>query len=54
MSAAAASGLDDSRAQLAPGEATGTPNLTHLSNTPKPTPFETETDFNSDVAFEKG
>ena len=54
MSAAAVSGLDDSRAQLAPGAATGTPNLAHLSNTPKPAPFETEADFNSDLAFENG
>lgn len=51
---AAVSGFDDSGAQLAPGDETGTPNLTLLSNTPKPAPFETEADFNSDLAFENG
>jgi hypothetical protein len=54
MSAAAVAGFDDSAAQLAAGEQDGTPNITLLSNTPKPAPFETEADFNSDLAFENG
>ena len=54
MPAAAVDGLDDSGAQLAPGDATGTPNLAHLSNTPKVAPFEAEGDYNSDLAFENG
>ncbi len=54
MNAAAVAGFDDSGAQLAAGEQDGTPNLTLLSNTPKPAPFEVEADFNSDLAFENG
>ena len=45
---------DDSGAQLAAGESEGTDNLTLTSSTPKQPPFETETDFNSDLAFENG
>jgi hypothetical protein len=37
---------------VAAGESDGTDNLTLLSNTPKPAPFETEGDFNSDLAFD--
>jgi hypothetical protein len=54
MSAAAISGFDDSGATLAAGEQDGTDNLTLLSSTPKAPPFETESDFNSDLAFENG
>jgi hypothetical protein len=54
MSEAAVAGLDDSGATLAAGESDGTANLTLLSNTPKQAPFETEADFNSDLAFENG
>ncbi len=53
-STAAIENYDDSGATLAAGETDGTPNLTLLSNTPKTAPFETETDFNSDLAFENG
>ena len=53
-STAAIENYDDSGATLAAGETDGTTNLTLLSNTPKPAPFETETDFNSDLAFENG
>jgi hypothetical protein len=53
-SEAARSGMDDSAAQLAPGESAGTSNLRLLSNTPKAPPFETTGDFNSDIAFEDG
>ena len=54
MSETAINGLDDSGATLAAGESDGTDNLTLLSNTPKTKPFETEGDFNSDIAFENG
>ena len=54
MSAAVVNSFDDSGATLAAGEQAGTDNLTLLSNTPKAPPFETETDFNSDLAFENG
>jgi hypothetical protein len=54
MSAAAVNGFDDSAAALAAGEQDGTDNLTLLSSTPKAPPFETESDFNSDLAFENG
>jgi WD40 repeat protein len=54
MSAAAVNGYDDSAATLAAGESDETDNLTLLSNTPKAAPFETEADFNSDLAFENG
>lgn len=54
LSAAAVDGFDDSGATLAVGESDGTDNLTLLSNTPKPAPFEAEGDFNSDLAFENG
>ena len=54
MSQAAQNGFDDSAAQLAAGRADGTDNLTLLSNKPKPAPFETSSDFNSDLAFENG
>jgi hypothetical protein len=54
MSAAAANGFDDSGAQLGPDDSEGTDTLTLLSNAPKPPPFETESDFNSDIAFENG
>ena len=53
-STAAIENYDDSGATLAAGETDGTPNLTLLSNTPKTAPFETEADFNSDLAFENG
>jgi hypothetical protein len=53
-SAAAIANYDDSGATLAAGETDGTDNLTLLSNTPKPAPFELEGDFNSDLAFENG
>jgi hypothetical protein len=53
-SAAAINNYDDSGATLAAGETDGTDNLTLLSNTPKTAPFELETDFNSDLAFENG
>jgi hypothetical protein len=53
-STAAISNYDDSGAQLAAGETEGTDNLALLSSTPKQAPFETETDFNSDLAFENG
>ena len=54
LSTAAVSGFDDSGATLAAGESDGTDNLTLLSNTPKPAPFDAEGDFNSDLAFENG
>ena len=54
MSAAAVQNFDDSAATLAAGEQDGTDNLTLLSSTPKRPPFETESDFNSDLAFENG
>jgi hypothetical protein len=54
MSAVAMESIDDSAAQLAAGETDGTDNLTLLSSTPKQPPFETEADFNSDLAFENG
>jgi hypothetical protein len=54
VSQAAQNGFDDSAAVLAPGETDGTDNLTHLSNAPKPPPFDVEADFNSDIAFENG
>ncbi len=54
MSAAVVNGFDDSGATLAAGQSDGTDNLTLLSNTPKPAPFEAEADFNSDLAFENG
>jgi hypothetical protein len=54
MNQSAVQGFDDSGATLAAGESDGTDNLTLLSNTPKPTPFEAEADFNSDIAFENG
>ena len=54
MNPAAVRGFDDSGATLAAGESDGTDNLTLLSNTPKPPPFETTSDFNSDLAFENG
>jgi hypothetical protein len=53
-SAAAINNYDDSGATLAAGETDGTDNLTLLSSTPKTAPFELETDFNSDLAFENG
>ena len=53
-SQAAIDGFDDSGATLAAGEQDGTDNLALLSNTPKTAPFETEGDFNSDLAFENG
>jgi hypothetical protein len=53
-SAAAINGYDDSGAELGAGETDGTDNLTLLSSTPKAPPFETESDFNSDLAFENG
>ena len=37
---------------LPPGESSGTPNITHLANLPKPAPFAAETGFNSDLAFQ--
>jgi hypothetical protein len=52
MSAAAVNGFGDSGARLAAGETDGTDNLTLLSNTPKPAPFEVEADFNSDLSGE--
>jgi hypothetical protein len=54
MSAAVVASFDDSDAELAAGEQAGTDNLTLTSSTPKKKPFETETDFNSDIAFENG
>jgi hypothetical protein len=54
MSAAAVNGFDDSAATLAAGESDGTDNLALLSSTAKQPPFETESDFNSDLAFENG
>src|SRR5262245_60880351 len=54
MSSAAVANFDDSAATLAAGESDGTDNLTLLSSTPKAAPFETESDFNSDLAFEDG
>ena len=54
MNAAAVRNFDDSDAQLAVGETDGTSNLTLLANKPKAAPFETEGDFNSDLAFESG
>jgi hypothetical protein len=54
MNTVAISGFDDSGATLAAGDSAGTDNLTLLSNTPKPAPFEAEGDFNSDIAFENG
>jgi hypothetical protein len=54
MSEGTRSRLDDSGAQLAPGDTAGTRNLRLLSSTPKATPFESTSDFNSDIAFEDG
>ena len=54
MNQAAVRNFDDSDAQLAAGETDGTSNLTLLANKPKAPPFETEGDFNSDLAFENG
>jgi hypothetical protein len=54
FSTAAVNGFDDSGAQLAAGDAAGTDNLELRSNTPKTSPFEAESDFNSDLAFEDG
>jgi hypothetical protein len=39
---------------LAVGEVAGTKNLKLLSNTPKVAPFDSTSDFNSDLAFEDG
>jgi hypothetical protein len=45
--------FDDSNARLqAVGDAEGTGNLVNVYNRPKATPFETEADLNSDLAFE--
>ena len=44
-------GLDDSGAQLAPGELGHSSNMQLLSNTPKFGPFAGEAAFNSDIAF---
>ncbi len=54
MNAAAVNNFDDSGADLAIGETDGTSNLRLLSNRPKGVPFEAQTDFNSDLAFENG
>jgi hypothetical protein len=55
LSASVVNSFDDSNAALASaGTSDGTDNLTLLSNTPKPAPFEAEGDFNSDLAFENG
>jgi hypothetical protein len=54
LPASVVSTFDDSGAQLAAGESEGTDNIALKSNTPKPPPFETEADFNSDLAFEDG
>jgi hypothetical protein len=51
---AAVRGFDDSSAELAAGETDGTDNLTLVSSTAKQPPFETQDDFNSDIAFENG
>jgi hypothetical protein len=54
LGSSAVQNFDDSGADLQPGEEAGTPNLRLLSNTPKAPPFEAESDFNSDLAFEGG
>ena len=54
MSTAAINGIDDSAAQLAPGESAGTSNLRLLAHEDKRPPFESTADFNSDIAFEDG
>ena len=54
LPASVVSRFDDSSAELAAGQSDGTDNLELKSNTPKRAPFETEGDFNSDLAFEDG
>ncbi|HST81666.1 MAG TPA: hypothetical protein VLL08_08025 [Kineosporiaceae bacterium] len=44
--------LDDSGAKLAAGAAEGTDNIALLANLPKQAPFDTETSYNSDLAFQ--
>jgi hypothetical protein len=44
--------LDDSSADLAVGESDGTDNLKLLANLPKQAPFDAETSYNSDLAFQ--
>jgi hypothetical protein len=51
-------GVTSSSAQAAPAEplpigaSAGSPNIKHLANLPKPAPFDVETAFNSDLAFQ--
>jgi hypothetical protein len=54
LNPSAAESFDDSAAQLESGETDGTDNLRNVFNRPKTAPFETEGDFNSDIAFEDG
>ncbi len=44
--------LDDSGADLAVGESAGTDNIKLLANLPKQAPFDAETSYNSDLAFQ--
>ena len=55
LAQSASANFDDSGAQLTAASAEdGTRNLKLMASQAKPAPFETEGDFNSDIAFENG